>query len=384
MFLAAVPIAFAASATVVELLLRAPQTFFHPQLFAEDGPVFFAQAHTDGAASVFVAYAGYLNLLPRLVALAATMFSAVFTPKIYCWSAVAAAVWSSATIASTPIRFSWIFGACLAAAPHNGEVFGVLLNVQWILAPALFLIVATRPPQSRLARYNQIVFAFVSALTGPFCVAAAPVVLWRGIRRRSLFDATICLIVASASIIQLCLALAASSEPTGTSTSPLKVAAIILYRDLNLIPTSAVKFDGLHLVAIFSLAIVLAVGALGRESQWKALLLSAGVTLSALVWIKFRHLPPDLLMPIGGGDRYFYIPHVLVVWMLLDTLLTGRLASVPAGALVAAAISGSSHSWHKPSLPLWDWKTDALKVDHGEAVKIPINPPGWTIELPSK
>ena len=51
------------------LVLRRPDAIFHPQLWAEDGVVWFADAYNHGALKALLfARDGYLQLFPRLVA----------------------------------------------------------------------------------------------------------------------------------------------------------------------------------------------------------------------------------------------------------------------------------------------------------------------------
>ena len=58
---------FWSAACLAVLFLREPNAVLHPQLWAEDGPVFFLGARR-GFAVWFETYNGYYHLLPRIIA----------------------------------------------------------------------------------------------------------------------------------------------------------------------------------------------------------------------------------------------------------------------------------------------------------------------------
>ena len=65
------------------LYARRPDALTLPQLYAEDGVIFFREALLSGFAAMPSAYAGYHHLLPRLIALLALPAPAALQPAIY-------------------------------------------------------------------------------------------------------------------------------------------------------------------------------------------------------------------------------------------------------------------------------------------------------------
>src|ERR1019366_4560833 len=59
-----------AGAVLLILFARRPESFLHPQFYAEDGAVFYVGAHRDPWGSILTPYAGYLHLASRLVEVA--------------------------------------------------------------------------------------------------------------------------------------------------------------------------------------------------------------------------------------------------------------------------------------------------------------------------
>src|SRR5262245_6238595 len=65
------------------VFVRKPDAFLNPQLWAEDGSIFFAQQVVLGARAHLVPYAGTFNEVPRLVASAAALLPHLYAPVVY-------------------------------------------------------------------------------------------------------------------------------------------------------------------------------------------------------------------------------------------------------------------------------------------------------------
>src|SRR5262249_878632 len=73
------------------MLWIAPDAFRNPNFWAEDGTIFWKQSY-DGWLSIITPYAGCLQLVPRLGALAARAFPLAWTPAVFLAVAVLATV----------------------------------------------------------------------------------------------------------------------------------------------------------------------------------------------------------------------------------------------------------------------------------------------------
>jgi hypothetical protein len=77
-------------AAIAVLVTRRPDAILHPQFWAEDGTVFYAQAYNHPSiGQIFAPSAGYLQLLPRFVALAAQLFPLSWGPAIFAFVGIA-------------------------------------------------------------------------------------------------------------------------------------------------------------------------------------------------------------------------------------------------------------------------------------------------------
>ena len=66
------------------LFIRKTDSILNPQFWAEDRTVFFLDQYHDGVSSVFQPHAGYLHLVPRIIALLADLvFTVPAAPYVY-------------------------------------------------------------------------------------------------------------------------------------------------------------------------------------------------------------------------------------------------------------------------------------------------------------
>jgi hypothetical protein len=369
------------------LLLRVPDVFRHPQFWAEDGGVFFQQQMFIGFPALWTPFAGYLHLVPRLTALVASAFPSRFSPGIYNYTALVFTVWSAVTIGCARYRFAWLGGLLLVAIPHWwGEVFGTITNIQWLLAPALAVVVATPSPVRPWMRRNQIAFAVCSALSGPFSIFALPLCAGRLWTDRDRHSITLVSIVAGSAAVQITATVLTYEHASGAS-APLTDALAVFTRWFGTLasgyyaPSFAQTKAEMLVMAAYALSLLLL-----RDRVHLALLLFSGI-IAAAAWFKYLHGFPGFLARDAYADRYFYTPHFAVIFAIACLALSVRLTTWARMTAVAALglIAVNMHDGRRNSLPRLPWAELADRVDAGEAVSIPINPEGmWTVVIPAR
>jgi hypothetical protein len=174
----------------VALFTRRPGLFLHPQFYAEDGYVWYAQAYNTGwLHSLRLPEGGYLNTLQRLVAGVALGVPLQWAPVVMVWAGLfiqllPVAVLLSArcrTWGSLPVRL--LFAAIYIALPNAGEIHVVLTNAQWHWALAEVMLAFASAPRSWNGRAFDALLFVVGGFTGPFCIILIPLVLMYGWRR---------------------------------------------------------------------------------------------------------------------------------------------------------------------------------------------------------
>ena len=375
------------------LFWRKPDGFTNPQLWAEDGTIFFRTAYLEGPRAILEPYSGYFHLFPRLVAALADLAPYAYTPALYnaaalatTW-AVVAKLHSSRLGLPAPLAFSLM----LAFVPHfTGEVFANLTNAQWFLAILLFSTALQDPPETQLELLGDLSVIVIAGLSTPAIVLAVPLLayrVWKEPSVRLWCKAALSAGVAAAQatvFLQRPVVLAPSPGHTSASWADLlgrkTVGNLFLGRKAPYeLPATALLAAGVLLLAwiVWRLARLRPLG-----SRFGLPSLAIGLALLTLVFYKFRHAA-DLLVPPAAAARYFYVPWVVLSWCLLLVLLEDRTWHRAVAAALLAAILHSSLTtvFRSPPLRDFQWESYAPALEAREPIWIPINPPGWRIEL---
>jgi hypothetical protein len=366
--------AIAAVLSVIVLGLRVPDAFSNPQLFAEDGSLFWLQAYQDGPAAVFTTYAGYLHLAPRLIALIASWFDPGSAPVIFHTVVVLLTAWAAATVALT-VPNPWM-GLCFALAlltppnPGSGEIFACVTNVQWIMAPVLALLLLLPPAATRLGRISNILFCLVASLTGPFSIFAVPLAIWRFRRRQ---DALVVVVILAAILQAAVLVRAPPMDVLARAVDAGHKSMTIVVR----------AFGGKIWALPFGLGLVAAAVYASADRELRVGLLVFAAILLSSVFLKFKAEYTGILDSVGNGPQYFYVPHVALIWCTISLMFSGRKAAIAAVICTTAIILLSPKYFRRPALPDYKWAQYAPKIGK-EDVTIPINPTGWFVRVTAR
>jgi hypothetical protein len=220
-FLSVIALAAGAVALLLRIAGRSPVT----TIWAEDRTVFLVQALASPG-HLFASYAGYLQLLPRLIAQLV-----VFLPLP---DAAAAFAISGAVIASAVALFVfhasaghlhsvWLRGLLAAAvlllpvAPLEIADSGV--NTPWYLLFALFWAALWRP-RTRGGMAMAALIAFLAAASTPLALALAPVIILRIAALRRVREHAVTAGFAAGLLLQLPVVLAAHNSRLDRKAGP--------------------------------------------------------------------------------------------------------------------------------------------------------------------
>ncbi len=222
-----------AAGTVVMLLRiagRSPLT----TIWAEDRTVFLAQALASPW-HVFVAYAGYLQLLPRLIAQLVTFLPLPDAAAAFAISgaAIASAVALFVFHASAGhIRSAWLRGLLAAAvlllpvAPLEIADSGV--NTPWYLLFALFWAALWRP-RTRGGMALAALVAFLAGASDPLALALAPLLILRIAALRRVREHAVTAGLAAGLLLQLPVVHAAHNSRMDKHASPGGVLGFVAH-----------------------------------------------------------------------------------------------------------------------------------------------------------
>jgi hypothetical protein len=97
------------------------------------------------------------------------------------------------------------------------------------------------------------------------------------------------------------------------------------------------------------------------------------------VGLKWARLPAALSI-IMDGDRYFFLPHALLGWLLMLAFASQKSWTrwIPV-VLAAIALGFNARYLHQRPLTDYAWKSHVQPIREGRAISIPINPDGFIL-----
>jgi len=407
-----------AGAAFVLMSLRRSDLLTNPQFWAEDGSVYFFTQLVDGTrAALFQPYAGYLLLIPRLVAASATLSLAHRAPLIYSLAALTIDAlccslfllpWYRPLIRSDAMRA--ILCLYMASGIFAHELIGVLTNAQWYLAMAMLLMLVLPDDVPNLIHYGAAALCLIAGLSagsGILLVPFALVKIWRTRNRAALPAA----VVVFTSVVQtVCMVVAPPPSVVHAGWGEL-LRSIVIAFDYRVVMSSLIgcplalkmalhNWIGAALAALAGTVVwVLALWwTSSRERKWE--LVACGyLTLSCIASALYLRALTSVFSTwnhvTAAGERYFLFGGCIFVYLIAVSIerWLPRLSS-RAQAAVLVLVLASSAVGNYPIAPMQDfgWRESGLAVDQwvsdtqahrpARAVGFAINPLSWTVILP--
>lgn len=376
----------------VVLLLRKPFVLLQPQLIADDGQL-FVESLTAGLRSLTWPYADYLLVIPRFAAwLGIAVAPMSLVPHVYSALALGAILFTCARIMSQriPIAFAWVAALAIPLLPHDGEVYLNVCYIQWTLILAAIALLAYDEPSTPAQYAGDIAVLALTSLSGPFIFPLVPFFWWRALRDRSRYPLVMAVVATAGAILQL-VTVASSDALEQHGGSGLFTTASVAAIGTKLIgvtflgrwwpyelPAIATATAG----SIAAIATAYAVAPLlnGRYRVLVVALFAFCVfyVVSAVV----RSEAPLNLIPFHHGDRYFFIPRVLLIWSLLLALWTPRRRV--AAVLLAMIFLSFVTTFRSDSPRYHDWSQWAERIERREPTTIVVSPYDWDVQIPAQ
>ena len=416
--------------SILAMLQRKPEALTKPQFWAEDGAIFFRQSFQLGSRSFFVPYAGYLHLIPRIVAyLTLHGLSYRYTPLGYnlanllLFLGLVCFIWRR-TDFDPYIKF--FMTLALSLVPVGSEMVFCLTNVQWytgLFIPLFFL--AGGGNNRKYARFDGIIL-FLVGLSGPFSLIFLPAVcaiVWFRSRKLGQWNNLRPFFVINlfTAFIQLLVLAFSGSRVVSTWSVVEKIAHSFRMIYLQVITPLGISSLYVHPVHYGLLAVLLLALLRWTYLCWRRLktrmdptplflMLAAFCAIAANVYSLDTNTEP-YLNPFNFGMRYFFGPCVLFFWSVFAYLsqpgetaeTTGETGEIRASSfpmfnyLTKVSIRNLGfvllYAYYTVVMvlyiPVWpmadkNWPEQAKKIENlGKGhLEIPINPDfHWTIIL---
>ncbi|RKG70249.1 hypothetical protein D7V80_05850 [Corallococcus sp. CA054B] len=410
------PYATALGVCFAVLALRSHARLFQAHLWAEDGAVFLTDALAHGFGATFIPYAGYLHIVPRLLAwgLSLLPIEAFALGLAFVILAINAAVF--ALIAR--VRFRWLVphdGVRVLAAmafcflPGTWEVTGNLANLHSILFYAVMLV-ALQDLERPLGIADGVVLLAAASSAGE-SVLLAPVFLLRGVMRwrdgrpsrEVLWEGLAVVVLTVPAGVNMVLFRQSGMPASDFAHWPLSRMAEHLWNTLNVrYVLHPVLGDGgtmsyfrrplaVRILVACGFIAVLALGLRRVPARPRGLLLAACACVFLLIPLTWYVRSGSADYPTFGRfwdpgvveDRYmlFALPAGVVLWVAA----LARFRPLFAAGLCVAVMVLAYPRWAFESWgPERDWARSAhlIRVTRetpGAEASVPINPIGWSV-----
>ncbi|MFH1137973.1 MAG: hypothetical protein V1816_18030 [Pseudomonadota bacterium] len=382
------------AAVLVGLFLIRPDAFLNPQFWAEDGRIFFQEALEHGAAALPRPFAGYIHALPRLGAWLASMGPLALAPAVFNFLAIVGTVFTAFKIMTPRWRapFKPFLALSLLLVPQSGEVLLNMTNFHWFSGIWLLVLALQDNPSTGFQAAGDYLLLVLAGLTGPFVVIFIPLLLIRvRYRGASAYNLIFVLLALAAAGLQAWALVdtryMAEMEPLASPRLWRRVVAnrftVSLFLGAGVRETS---HAALSIAAMGLLVVYMVLSAAGSRRKVEIFsFLAAGMLIFLAVAVKFRSNPMSLV-PFENGDRYFFLPRLMIMWSLIMTLEHASTVVRRASILFLAMIIVSGATWRLFSDVRYvdfQWRRHISRFEEGnyESLRLPINPPGWSLEL---
>jgi hypothetical protein len=316
------------------MLQRAWPRLLYPEVWIEDGTINIYGFINEGIINFFGQVGGYLVLVPKLITFLSLSISFFYYPWISTLLAWAFCIFVFVVIARAPTYLKG--GLLLAIAcfliPSDIECFGLPMYSFWWTAPLLFILVFWK---EREQIYFRLFLLTISSLSSPVCLITLPLFWLRTYHFKKVRSELVIALFASLYVaIQIVYILMYSQA---NLFNPEKTFLIIpkflgVYAIGNIMPQLNWLF-GIGILAFLLWAVI-------QKRSITQYTLS--YLLLATIGTSIYRVDITILNHIDSGVRYFFLPFILLSWLLIQIALDGSakwIRVVAIGFLTASVIN---------------------------------------------
>lgn len=331
----------------VILFLRLPEALAQAEFWADDGYL-YTQALDRGAGVIGESYAGYLIIVQQATVAAQLLVPPALAPTL--GNAVGLAVMAAVATYIALAPFPWPRGVSVGMAivvlitPGNRDLIGTLSHVQWSLGLWVGILPFAREPSGHAGKVLESAALVLAGLTGPFTVLFLPLYLFGPRRRLAIVGVT-----AAVQLVAWGLSTRRPAEGIDLDVLPMVLALRGLVSPVlgpsiaGVLPAAVVYF----VAAVVGLALFLAARRVPGAVLWRfgyiALVpMTLGIVNNGWEFSDFLNTWTHF--------RYFWIPGMVIGWLVVMTWPRERPLRSPAHVVLVAllAIGVTMHIRHTP------------------------------------
>jgi len=388
------------------IISHRPDAVRNAQFYAEDGVIWFAQAHNSGwLHSLLLPQNGYFQTLPRLAAGVALLIPLRWAPLAMNLLGITVQVLPITLLLSNrlanwgpfPLRALW--AVAYLVLPNVAELDATITEGQWHLALLTCLLVMANVPRNLPWRLFDIAVILIGGLTGLFCVFLLPIAVTYWYLHRERWRAVPIGLLSLTSLTQLSAALGTAA--VARSQAPLGATPKLFFQLLAGRIYMAALWGDLSLRAQQHLMLLLLAALVGTsiilycvwKARWELRLLALFSFLMlglSLVHPMASYAGPQWqILSTAAGQHYWVLPTVAFVWCLIWSSRDAEpdWLRLLASCLLMTMPLGITGDWHYPPYANMHYQMYVQQyaaAQEGASVPIPIFPPGWEMTLIKK
>jgi len=336
-----------AAAFLLLLFSRRPAQLLSPQVWSEDGLHVVGDLLSHGWWSIAYPLYDYLLVVPRLVSAVSLWISFYYYPLVstlVSWSVIVA-VGVAIARSPTALRAPGWCALAVFLVPTDPEVFGLPLYTLWWMT-LLLLLAALWNDEGRGWGWR-LAFIVLGGLSSPVIALVAPALLARAFfarnRRHEWLAAAVAALIAG---VQVSVALKYDYGPGWT---PVPIASVLQHTLPVLVGKFVAGSWGAKAPLLWVATVLMAAVAVlhvrhggERRTFWMLAYLLAGT----LALVAFR-VDPVYLDTRTIGPRYFFLPFVLISWILVQCVAAAPRS--PQGVLAVLILLAAGAN----AVPVW-------------------------------
>ena len=298
------------------LFLRRGAQLLNPHIWNEDGPFNLTSFILQGWHNLYEPTQGYLVLIPKLITNISMSVSFIYYPEIstyltWLFTIVLALL---VVYAPTALKYPILVSLFMFLIPTNAEVFGLPLYTLWFSAILLFLVALWQSGEKQIMKNTLLI---LGGLSSPTIVIIVPIQIFRLMtlpNKKEDFFTLILTIILSAIQLNFIFSRSIIGDP--------------LHLDFVFLQNVIHKFFAYYYLGAFELdKIMLWIGGVyivilmityflqNKKDVYFLILVYLFFATIALSVSRFN--PISITPMFGGGARYFFLPYILLSWILI-------------------------------------------------------------------
>jgi hypothetical protein len=258
--------------------------------------------------------------------------------------------------------------------------------MQWLLALVLMLVLLSDDAHGFGQWLLDACVVVIGGLTGPFLLFFSPLFVARAWRRRTRASWILLGLAGATALVQFVIVFQnrgdfARHEPSNLPWL-LSIFGARLYAPIIMgfhLPFISLRFGWLLLGGLGTTLWLYFGLRSGENAEERRFLTIAGWCVIVPVMARFFH-DTESLAGVENGDRYFYVPRVVLLWLVV--VVAARARDWQRWAIALCLTFGlvmNLTSIRREPLIQYPWKLHVAEMRAGLSLRVPTNPEGWEI-----